>query len=403
MVILQDTINRFLDLSEIAKNQAKEFTKKRESYSSLKEPGKAFVGIAGLRGIGKTTILKQMLLENNNAIYISLDTLINIDLFELAQTLADKYKITLLLLDEINYYKNWQKALKNIYDFTNLKVYFTSSVAIDIINSKVDLSRRVIIKNMYPFSFREYIYFNKDDQLDKLKITDINNTEKLKEIIKYDYLFVDYISGGNIPTYITDKNPQIFKNMLEKILEKDLTYSLNFNGEDILNVRSILEFISNSNIDDMSYSNIAKNIGINKYLAIKYVTALEKAFVLNVIKPIGSNVIKEPKIMLCPPFRFCYLKNKDLKEIIGQLREEFFVESTKSNNIELFYLKGNKGEKKPDYATTINKTKYIFEIGGKNKTRTQIINEKEKSNIYILTQPANIVNPYRPLIFFGFL
>jgi len=226
--------------------------------------------------------------------------------------------------------------------------------------------------------------------------------EKLKEINKYDYLFEDYVSGGNIPTRIKEKNPEIFKNILEKILEKDLVYSLKFTGKDIINVRSMLEFISNSNIDNMSYSNIAKNININKYKAIKYIWALEKAFVLNVVKPSGTNVIKEPKIMLCPPFRFCYLKNKDIKDILGQLREEFFVESAKMNNIDVFYLKGNRGEKTLDYIASINKTKYIFEIGGKNKTRAQILNIKNEER-YILTQPANIVNPYRPLIFFGFL
>lgn len=402
MISTQDTIKKVLELNEVAKKQGLTFSKKREVYNQIKEPGHVFVGIAGLRGIGKTTILKQILLENKNAVYLSLDALPNIDLFELAKKLNENYNINMLLLDEINYYHNWQTALKNIYDFTDLKIYFTSSVAIDIINSKTDLSRRVIIKKIFPFSFREYLYFNKDKQLKKLTIKDINNIEKLKEINRYDYLFEEYILGGNIPTFLQEKNPEIFKNILEKILEKDLVYSLKFTGEDIVNVRNMLEFISNSNIDDMSYTNIAKNIGISKYGAIKYIGALEKAFVLNVVKPIGSNVIKEPKIMLVPPFRFCYLKNKELKEVIGQLREEFFVESAKINNIEIYYLKGNRGEKKPDYVATINKTKYVFEIGGKNKTRTQIIKDKSE-NKYILTQPANITNPYRPLIFFGFL
>lgn len=402
MVVAQDMLNKIFELNEIAKKQALDFPKKREAYNQIKESGKTFVGIAGLRGIGKTTILKQLLLENKDAMYISLDTLTNIDLFEIAKTLNDNYNVKLLLLDEINYYKNWKVALKNIYDFTNIKVYFTSSVAIDIINSKTDLSRRAIIKNICPFSFREFIYFNKNKPLDKLTINDINNLDKLKEINKYDYLFEEYISGGNIPTHINEKNPQIFKNILEKILEKDLTYALNFNGEDILNVKNILEFVANSGIDDISYSNIAKNIGINKYKAIKYVTALEKAFVLNVVKPIGTNVTKEPKIMFVPPFRLCYLK-KDFKEVIGQLREEFFVESAKINNISIFYLKGNRGEKKPDYTATINKIKYVFEIGGKNKTRTQILEKENKAERYILVQPTNIFNPYRPLIFFGFL
>ncbi len=402
MAQTSETIKRLFELNEITKKQGKEFSKKRDVYQYITTSGKAFIGIAGLRGVGKTTILKQMLVENPKAIYISLDTFPNINLFDIARELEENHAINTLLLDEINYYPKWQMGLKNIYDFTNLKVYFTSSVAIDIINSKIDLSRRVIIKKVFPFSFREYLYFNKGKQMEKLTIKDINNQNKLKEINRYDYLFEDYVSGGNIPAQLQERDPEIFKNILEKILEKDLVYSLKFTGEDIINVRNMLEFISNSNIDDMSYTNIAKNIGISRYWTTKYVEALEKAFVLNVVKPEGSNVSKEPKIMLVPPFRLCYLKNKDFKDVLGQLREEFFVESAKMNNISIFYIKGNRGEKKPDYSATINKTNFVFEVGGKNKTRMQII-KYESGNKYILTQPANIKNPYRPLIIFGFL
>jgi len=108
MVSTQDSINKIFELNEIAKKQAEEYTKKREIYSEIKESGKTFIGIAGLRGVGKTTILKQLLLECKNSIYISLDTLSNIDLFDLAKSLFENYNIKILLFDEINYYNNWQ-------------------------------------------------------------------------------------------------------------------------------------------------------------------------------------------------------------------------------------------------------------------------------------------------------
>lgn len=399
----QCRINKGIDASKRnCKRAGKKIYKKRFAYQDIFTSGKSFVGIAGLRGIGKTTILKQRLLESDNKFYISLDNFKTIDLYKITEVLIARYGIKELLLDEISYYKNWQQEFKKIYDRLEIKIYFTSSVAIDIVKAKSDLSRRVIVKELHPLSFREFIYFYKHKLIEKMDIRNINNFPKLQEISRFDYLFEEYVSGGLITAHLAEKDVAIFNNILERIIERDLVFSLNFDGKDIVNVKNMLEFIANSKVDDISYSSIARNIGISKYLSIKYVDALKKAFVLNVTKPKGSNITKEPKILFSPPFRLCYAKNNSIIENIGALREEFFVENARIANAEIFYLKGTRGEKKPDYEFNIENKKFVFEVSGKQKTRTQILKISE-NNRYILTQPSNIKNPYRPLLFIGFL
>lgn len=390
------------ELQYLAKQQAQRYPRKRNCYNNIFGVGKSFVGIAGLRGVGKTTLLKQRLLENNKARYIALDSFPQVDLFELIKALRDNYGVREILLDEVHYYPNWQIMLKKVYDFLDVKVYFTSSVAIDIIKSKVDLSRRVIVKEVHPFSFREYLQFKKEINLCTISMADLKNPEKLVDIANQDHNFKDYVLGGLLPAYLEEPNIAIFGNIAEKIIERDLVYALKFSGEDIQNVRKLLEYIANAKVDDVSYSSISRNIGITKYLAMKYVLALKQAYILNVVLPAGSNVTREPKILFVPPFRYYFLKDKNYETIIGALREEFFVEQIKMQNLELNYLKGKRGEKKPDYVVYVGKDKYIFEIGGKNKTRTQITQEKEK-NKYILTQPSNLTGLYRPLVAIGFL
>lgn len=301
-MIEADLIGKLLEANETARKQAAKYPERRLAFEEIFAKGRAFVGIAGLRGIGKTVMLKQKLLDSKDAFYISLDNYNSIDLFETAKKLNETYGIKELLLDEINYCKNWQQGLKKIFDFLEMRVFFTSSVAIDIINSRIDLSRRAIVRKAFPFSFREFILFYKGEKFEKMKIADIKNTKKLQKITRFDILFKDYIQGGLIPAFLEEKNTEIFSGILERIIEKDLVFSLNFNGEDIQNVKTMLEFIANSGIDDVSYSSISKNIGITKYKAMHYVQALEKAFVLNVVKPKGSNVVKEPKILFVPLF-----------------------------------------------------------------------------------------------------
>lgn len=402
MAIAVEVFQGLVESNETARVQAERFPKKRFVFGEIFFPGRAFVGIAGQRGIGKTTLLKQRLKESKHSFYVSLDTFSSLDLFELARELKERYGITELLLDEINYCKDWQQGLKKVFDSLEMRVFFTSSVAIEVIQSKADLSRRVIIKKMHPFSFREFVAFYKNESIEKLSVEDLGNEKKLQQISRFDFLFEEYVSGGLVPAYLEEKNPAVFSNILERIIERDLVFSLNFDGKDIANAKTMLEYIANAGIDDASYSSIAKNVGITKYKAMHYVDSLEKAFVLNPVKPFGTNVLKEPKILFVPPFRLCYLKNKDWMANLGVFREEFFVESMKISGFETYYLKGKRGEKKPDYLAILNAKRFVFEIGGAKKSRVQLSAVREK-NKFILTYPANNKNPYRPLLFTGFL
>ncbi|MCZ7372293.1 MAG: AAA family ATPase [Candidatus Methanoperedens sp.] len=154
-------MEKILELHNLAKESAAKFDKKRFIYEDVKKVlgNRLFIGIAGLRGVGKTVLLRQLSREFEDSLYISLDALPpGINLFELAKELSSNYKIKYLLVDEIHNHANWQMEIKKIYDFLDIKLVFTSSASIDIIRSKYDLSRRVVIMNMFPFSFTLMIF-----------------------------------------------------------------------------------------------------------------------------------------------------------------------------------------------------------------------------------------------------
>ena len=71
-------LNELFAINQKAKDAAKKYPKKRFIYNEIFSTNKTFIGIAGLRGVGKTTILKQRLIESNNSFYISLDNFKNI-------------------------------------------------------------------------------------------------------------------------------------------------------------------------------------------------------------------------------------------------------------------------------------------------------------------------------------
>jgi len=109
------------------------------------------LGIQGFRGVGKTTMILQYIKENyedsDKALYVSLDNIYFSD-----NKLVDFAKEFVanggehLFLDEVHKYENWSVELKNIYDlYKNLKITFTASSLLEILNSQADLSRRAVV------------------------------------------------------------------------------------------------------------------------------------------------------------------------------------------------------------------------------------------------------------------
>ena len=81
-------INDLIELDQLARQEGQKYPKKRLLYNALQEStGKHFTGIVGPRGAGKTILLKQLLVEQENTFYISLDTIVEGDLFDIANHL----------------------------------------------------------------------------------------------------------------------------------------------------------------------------------------------------------------------------------------------------------------------------------------------------------------------------
>jgi len=396
-------IHKLIELSELIRQKGQKYPKRRLIFSALiDDDTPTIIGISGLRGIGKTVILTQLLNTLQNSLYVSLDSTHVTDLFELTKILSKQYKINTLLLDEIHYYPYWQRDLKKIYDFLEIKVYFTSSVSLQILKAPFDLSRRVRIVDMPIFSFREFLWFyNHTDQLiKKSNITDILQ-EREHTNLKYEAFFEEYLHFP-IPSQKQESSPEIIQNIVSKIIERDLVYAQDINAKDIFHLKNLLKFLANSPVGDISFSTIAKNLQISYFFAVKYIDLLEQAYMLNVIYSTGTNTKKEPKILFTLPFRSC-IANLPQNTLLGSIKEDFFANVMRNNKINIFYLKNKRGRKLPDFMIEVKNKKYIIEIGGKSKGFTQFKGMPDKYHKIIATYPYANKEHSIPLFYFGLL
>ena len=123
------------------------------------------ISIKGARGVGKTTMLLQHILENyediDKTLYASLDDLwfSTHSLIDLVDW-ADQHGMQRLYLDEVHKYERWKETLKNIYDsYPDMSIVYTSSSLLIMDNATVDLSRRQTAYTLYGLSFREFLAF----------------------------------------------------------------------------------------------------------------------------------------------------------------------------------------------------------------------------------------------------
>ncbi|MDY0315468.1 MAG: AAA family ATPase [Bacteroidales bacterium] len=364
------------------------------------------IGIKGARGIGKTTLLLQYIKlhlseELDKTMYVSLDSVwfSNYSLLDFAgefERKGGKY----LFLDEVHKYQNWAQELKNIYDsYPLLKVVFTSSSLLEILNARADLSRRAVIYTMQGFSFREYLSFETGINFEKITLEQIlnnhqNEASKINEKIRPFQHFDKYLKQGYYPFYTeqADLYPLRLGEIVNMMLEIELPLLRNVKIEYITRIKQLLLIIAESVPFIPNISKLSEKIGLNRASLLSYFHYLDEIGLTRNLfrKAHGISRLQKPAKIWLENTNLAFLLAKENANE-GNLRETFFANQLAYRHDLLYTEKGD---------FLINE-KYNFEIGGKNKTDKQI---KFMENSYIASD--NIEYGFGnkiPLWLFGFL
>ncbi len=361
------------------------------------------IGIIGARGAGKTTAILQYLnsldLDFSKKLYFSADSILlsGQRLYDIADEFA-KSGGEILAIDEIHKYKNFEIELKEIYDFLDLKVIFSGSSALHLEHNRADLSRRAVIYRVEGLSFREFLELKTKKSFDSFKLEDILSShvdvayEILSKIKPFEYLS-EYLSSGYFPYYFENPNSYSFKleETINIVIESDLPIIFNIEPQNIQKLKQLVALICSSKPYELNITTLSKKIGINRNTLYQYIEYLTKG------KLFYSLYASEKKDTVFVKPNKLYLNNTNIaynycsKNEKGTIRELFFAEQLRAKH-KLNY---------PKQGDFLVDEKYIFEIGGKNKSFNQV---KDLPNSFVVADDIEIgFGAKIPLWLFGFL
>jgi predicted AAA+ superfamily ATPase len=373
----------------------------RDEYlQQLKSPQR-LIGIIGARGVGKTTLLFQYLKDyDDKALYMSGDDIefSNSKLYDLVDefyTLGGR----LIIVDEIHKYKNWAQEIKNIYDtFIDLKIRVSGSSMLNILYEKYDLSRRLIIKQMPTLSFKEYLELIKGIKLKSYTFDEIlnNSTHISKELIfnnsdLYAH-FKEYLKHGAYPFFlegIEDFNDKLY-NALDKIIHEDIPSLNKIDYSHISIFEKLIYFVVYANTPlNVNVASLSREFGVSEPTLNTYLQILDKTGIFKSMRKQSKRISKKPQKLLFSNTNilYAYADKINLELDIGVLRETFFTNCFSN----IYYS---------DIGDFVIEDK-IFEVGGKNKSFTQI---KDIKNSYLAIDIDFTTNDKKiPLWLFSFI
>ena len=335
------------------------------------------IGIKGARGVGKTTMLLQHIKfslaeELDNTLYVTLDSIwfSNNTLVNLADDFVKrggKY----LFLDEVHKYSNWSQELKNIYDdYPMLKVVFTGSSLLEILNARADLSRRAIIYTMQGLSFREYLSIETGHRFDRLSLESIlkNHAKEatlINTVVKPLQYFDAYLKQGYYPFYKEELDlytPRL-EEVINMMLEIELPLLRGLDLAYVYKIKQLLLIISESVPFVPNVSKLSDKIGIARGTLLLYFHYLaEIGLTINLFKEAGGiSRLKKPLKIYLENSKLIYALSPKAVNT-GNKRETFFANQLGYSHKVAYSEKGD----------FLIDEKYVFEIGGKDKSKKQI-------------------------------
>jgi uncharacterized protein len=322
----------------------------------------------GARQVGKTCILryleKQLIDRGKTTYFIDLEDSRyvrildeGVDAFlkhleEEGISSSRRGKKCFVFIDEIQCLANPSSFLKLVVDHQkNIKLIVSGSSSFSIKTKfKDSLVGRTIHFEIFPLSFKEFLFFNRI-HFENDKVYTEKKTDELRGKFK------EYILYGGYPRIVltpeVDKKEKYLQQIIDTYIKKDIRDLANV--KDIDKFNKLLEVFAGQSGQLLNMKEISNTARMSVQTIEKHLFILENTYILKLVRPFSKNIRSElfklPKIYFYDAGLMQMLWLKGLpREVIGQVFETaVFSELVKKYGRENIFYWRTKDKKEIDF------------------------------------------------------
>lgn len=255
-------------------------------YKRIIEPGvlnslhrNPVTAVIGPRQCGKSTLIKHLIHNRNDALYLDLERPSDLKKLDDAEWFLKSQSAKIICMDEIQRKPDLFPLLRSLIDEDRHpgKYIILGSASRDLLKqSSETLAGRISYKRLTPFLWKEISAF---------------------------YTIEDYLSRGGFPPALLNTDDEASwewrQDFITTFLERDL---LQFSGFAPQTMRRLWQMLAHLNGQTANFSALSSSLGVSHTTIRNYIDLLESTFMLYLLKPYAGNtkkrLVKSPKVYL---------------------------------------------------------------------------------------------------------
>lgn len=299
--------------------------------------------ITGIRRCGKSTILKELMVEKKQYCYVNFEDerllAFRAEEFEiLNEVLIEVYGPSdIYFFDEIQNVEKFEIFIRRLQD-NGMKVVITGSNA-SLLSREFGtrLTGRYKMFELYPFSFIEYLRF--------LEIRVGQDSAYIpEEKVRLKNSFTSYIENGGMPEYLINRDEEYIKTLYDNVLYRDIIARYSIRRQRL--IRELVGILLSTISLPFTYNSLKKTLGLSNAITVKeYITYLSSAYLFFELTRFDYSVKKQlnapRKIYVIDP-AFSILGGFSLSPEKGRLLENIVFVELKRRGYEVYYFSGTR-------------------------------------------------------------
>ena len=347
----------------------------REAYhraSQLLKSDNRVLVITGMRRVGKSTLLNQLLSEVNNYSFLNFEDekLMNFKIEDfnlLNEALIEIYgESDYFFFDEIQNVEGFEVIVRKLQDSGKKVIITGSNSSLLSMEFGTKLTGRYVQIELFPFSFAEYLKFK------KIKLTK-ESFLIAQEKVKLKVYFKKWLESGGMPEYLKYKDVNYLRTLYDNILYRDVIARFNIRRQSTF--KELVHTLVNNLTLPVTFNALKNNLGLsNAETAKEYVHYLTHTYFFYELFCFSNSYkaqLRSPRKVYLIDNAFHSMISFSSSENRGRKLENIVHLYYRKTAAKLFYFK-EKGE--CDFvAFNADNTKELvqvcYEITAENKTR----------------------------------